>query len=207
MDAPEHAAEEEELRLLAAARAGEEQAFAALVRRHQLGVFRIALRMLGDRAEAEDVAQDVFVSVFLHLERFEERARFSTWLYRVTINHCHNRLRYLNRRGRGRHRSIETGATEPSWLEARSADAPLGRPPPRPDQAVETREQAQGLRQALLTLPEEQRTLLVLRDLEQLSYEEIVAITELPLGTVKSRLHRARLALAATLQRSSEEVR
>ncbi len=204
MDAPAHDPEEE-ARLLAAARAGEERAFTALVRRHQHDVFRLALRMLGDRTEAEDVAQDVFVSVFLHVERFEERARLSTWLYRVTINHCHNRLRYLRRRASGRHRSLDAGSAERSLATEHAEEAPLGRPPPRPDRVAETRDRLRTLQRALQDLSEAQRTLVVLRDMEQLSYEEITAITDLPLGTVKSRLHRARLALAEALRRRGVE--
>ncbi len=202
--APPNEDAEDEGALLTRVRAGDEAAFASLVRRHQQDVYRLALRMLGQPSEAEDVAQEVFVSLFLNAGKFEGRARLSTWLYRVTVNHCHNRLRYLRRRGHGRHRALEAGDTERAAGQGVLGGAPLGQPPPRPEQALEGRQLAEALRAALDTLGEEHRTLLVLRDLEQLSYERICEITQLPLGTVKSRLHRARLALAKALKAEQE---
>jgi RNA polymerase sigma-70 factor, ECF subfamily len=166
-------------------------AFERLVRAHQDRVFEFCVRMLGDRLEAEDVAQEVFVSVHEHLLRFRFEARVSTWLFRIAKNHCLNRLKYLRRRGHGRSEPLtEVG-------EGRLAAALGG--PVKPDEALAAARERAWVHQAIAQLDEEPRLMVVLRDIEGLSYEEIVEITELPLGTVKSRLHRARERLGELL--------
>jgi RNA polymerase sigma-70 factor (ECF subfamily) len=193
--AAEDAARAERL-LVARLRRGDPEAFETFVRTHQDRLYDFCLRMLGDREEANDVVQDVFVSAHQHLARFREDARLSTWLFRIGKNHCINRLKYLKRRGRGR--SEEYGEENEGAL----ADA-LG-PSPGPDAALETARERARVQWAISQLEPDARMLVALRDIEGLSYEEIIDITELPEGTVKSRLHRAREKLAQLLGRLEE---
>jgi RNA polymerase sigma-70 factor, ECF subfamily len=192
---PEDTAREERL-LLSRLRRGEPEAFEALVRAHQDRLYDFCVRMLGDREEAHDLVQDIFVSAHQHLARFREDSRLSTWLFRIAKNHCINRLKYLRRRGRGR--SEEYGAQNEGMLaEALGAQ-------PGPDAALEAAREQARVQWAISRLEPDARMLVALRDIEGLSYEEIVDITELRLGTVKSRLHRARERLADLLGRVEE---
>lgn len=181
----------EERLLLTRLRRGEPEAFEALVRSHQDRLYDFCVRMLGDREEAYDLVQDIFVSAHQHLARFREDSKLSTWLFRIGKNHCINRLKYLKRRGRGR--SEEYGEQSEGVLMET-----LGSPP-GPDAALESAREQARVQGALGRLEPDARMLVALRDIEGLSYEEIVSITELPLGTVKSRLHRAREKLAELL--------
>lgn len=169
---------------------GDASAFSELVHAYQDRVFAFCARMLGDRHEAEDVAQDVFLSVFKHAGDFRGEASFNTWIYRIARNHALNRIKYLERRGRAVKRSLD------EMGEERLASPRLG-----PDAEIEGRQTSQLVRDAIARLPEQQRSVLVLRDLEGLAYEDITDITGLALGTVKSRIHRARAALAERLSR------
>jgi RNA polymerase sigma-70 factor (ECF subfamily) len=190
------AALREERLLLARLRRGEPEAFESLVRTHQDRLYDFCVRMLGDREEANDLVQDVFVSAHQHLAKFREDSKLSTWLFRIGKNHCINRLKYLKRRGRGR--SEEYGE------QSEGALADLLGSPPGPDAALESAREQARVQWAISQLDPEPRMLVALRDIEGLSYEEIVDITELPLGTVKSRLHRAREKLADLLGRLEE---
>jgi RNA polymerase sigma-70 factor (ECF subfamily) len=185
---------EPEQMLLRRLRDRDESAFRELVETHRDRVFNITYRMLGDRAEAEDVAQEVFISVFKTIDAFREEAKFSTWLYRVTVNHCKNRIKYLARRhDRDRDELDETShETNGAAGEPRHA---------QPDRALEGAQLEVLLQEAIAHLDDDQRAVVVLRDVEDLSIEEICEITGLPDGTVKSRLHRARLVLRKRLQR------
>lgn len=183
-----------EHRLIERIRRGDERAFAQLVRVYQDRVFSLCLRMLGDRAEAEDLVQEIFVAVHAHLAGFRAEASLSTWIYRVSRNRCLNRLKYLGRRGHGLTSTLEGVG------DARLADA-AGRAPVRPDHHLEGRELQSVLERALLALSEEQRLMVILRDVDGLAYDEIATICEVPGGTVKSRLHRARVALAEAVER------
>ncbi len=175
----------------------DEQAFRELMVEHRDKVYNLTLRMLGNRAEAEDVAQEVFIQVFKTIDTFREESKLSTWLYRVAVNLCKNRIKYLARR-QDRNKDQLDETTEAA---ASSAAAAPGGPPPRPDRAVEGAQIEKVLQDAIATLDEDHRVLVVLRDVEDLSIEEICAITGLPDGTVKSRLHRARLALRKKVTR------
>jgi RNA polymerase sigma-70 factor (ECF subfamily) len=183
--------------LLRRLRDRDERAFRELVTAHRDRVYNITFRMLGNRAEAEDVAQEVFITVFKTIDTFREESKFSTWLYRVAVNHSKNRIKYLSRRqDRNQDELDETNAN------SSSSDAPISAPvPSAPDRALEGAQMEKLLQEAIATLDEDQRVVVVLRDVEDLSIEEICDITGLPDGTVKSRLHRARLALRKKLQR------
>jgi RNA polymerase sigma-70 factor (ECF subfamily) len=166
----------------------DEAAFNELVRRHQAQVYRLLLRMLGDAAEAEDVAQEVFVSVFKSIDGFRGESALSTWLYRIAANHAKNRIKYLARRARDAEQPLD------EFAETRASAAFTARPD-GPDQLVESQQAGGHLQRAYASLEDEQRLLLSLRDMDNMSYEEIRQITGLPIGTVKSKLHRARIAL------------
>jgi RNA polymerase sigma-70 factor (ECF subfamily) len=181
------------------AASGDQRAFAQLVTLYQRRVFSVAVRMLGDTQEAEDVAQEVFVALHGALKGFRVESRLSTWIYRITRNHCLNRIKYLNRRGR---RAMAAAGQdrdgEDTLQQVRS-------PGPSPARQLESSQDARALEAALQQLPHEQRLLVVLREVEQLSYEEMVQITGLPEGTIKSRLHRARAALLGALPELQED--
>ena len=183
--------------LIARLRRGDAEAFEVLVKTHQDRVYDFCVRMLTDREEAFDLTQEIFISVHKHLDKFRADAKLTTWIYRIARNHCLNRLKYLKRRGRGR--SDEYGeSNELSITES------LGGGPQQPDDAVQGKNDRALVHRAIQELDEDQRSLVVLRDVEGLSYEEIMEITELPEGTVKSRLHRAREKLAGILTRLEE---
>ena len=178
-----------ERKLIERIQRGDERAFALLVRTYQDRVFSLSVRMLGSREEAEDLAQEIFVAIHKNIASFRAEAQLSTWIYRVTRNRCLNRLKYLSRRSQGLSSPLET-------VPDRRLNELSGRAPLRPDHHLEGRQLQNVLEDCLTTIPEEQRMLLLLRDVDDLSYDEIAQIHELPVGTVKSRLHRARAALA-----------
>ncbi len=193
--------DEQEQALIERLRRQDEAAFNALVRHYEQRVFRLVSRMLGDHAEAEDVAQEVFVTIFKSIGGFRGESKLSTWIYRIATNHCKNRVKYLDRRARGKKTELdelsEHGALESASM---SSSAQVS----RPDEQAEANQIESIVRAAIAELDEEQRELVILRDVENLSYEEIQAITGLVEGTVKSRLHRARLQLMKAVQRASE---
>lgn len=164
---------------------GDRAAFNQLVLKYRNRVMGIAARMVGDRAEAEDLAQDVFVKAYHALDGFHGDALFSTWLYRITANSC------LNHRKR-RRREATTA------LDGPAPTAPDGAA--NPQSLLERKELKLLLEKAIQALPQDQRLVLILRDIEGLSYEEIADSTGLELGTVRSRLHRARSALRMTIR-------
>jgi RNA polymerase sigma-70 factor, ECF subfamily len=178
----------DERRLVERLKRRDEAAFNELVRQNQGPLYRMLVRLLGDPAEAEDVAQEVFISVFKAIESFRGDAALSTWLHRIAANHAHNRRKYLARRGRDAQRPFEERA------DAIDAGT-FGPRPHTPHQLVESLQAERHVQQALSELDDEQRLLITLRDLEDMSYEDIRQVTGLPIGTVKSKLHRARMAL------------
>ena len=162
----------------------------------------MVFRMLGNHAEAEDACQEVFILVWKSIDSFRGDAKFSTWLYRIAANHCKNRLKYLSRRSYGTTGELDEVAEHA--LHALQVGGPASVLVPHvdgPEAAVAGQQAERLLQEAIARLEPEQRELLVLRDVEDLSYDEIAQITGLPEGTVKSRLHRARMALKAHLSR------
>jgi len=173
-------------------------AFDELFRAEYARVVRIAYRVVGDQGAAEDVAQDVFITVFKTIETFRGEAKFSTWLLRIAANHSKNRIKHLARR--------PTEGVDPDDVsQVRSLpDRPA--PPVQsqidaPDKILEGAQTNALIQQAIADLDEDQRLLVVLRDVEELSYDEIGEITGLPEGTIKSRLHRARMAIKEWVDR------
>ncbi len=202
MNAPMTPAEEH--RLVKRLKRREELAFHELVLRHQRSIYNLCLRMIGHPIEAEDVAQDVFVRSFIAIDTFRGDSSLGTWLYRIAINLCKNRLKYLGRR---RHGSAQTVDDVPEGELIRSVAGGLsvGEPAPRPDDVLAGNQTEALIQQALASVEPEFRELLVLRDIEGLSYAEVMAITGLAEGTVKSRLHRARLALKEAYEALTRE--
>lgn len=186
--------------LLRRLRRREPEAFREMVTRHQTPVFSLCLRMLGNAAEAEDVAQDVFVRCFVSIERFRGDSSLSTWLYRIAVNLCKNRLKHLSRRRWGLFDRFEELA-ERLLGESPGVGSSMGEALPPPDAALTGTQTEDRVQRALATLDVEHRELLVLRDIEGLSYADVQAVTGLAEGTVKSRLHRARLALKSAYER------
>ncbi|HWO18454.1 MAG TPA: sigma-70 family RNA polymerase sigma factor [Kofleriaceae bacterium] len=184
--------------LLRRLRDRDERAFRELLELHKDRVYNISFRMLGNRAEAEDVAQEVFISVFKTIDSFRAESKFSTWLYRVAVNHCKNRIKYLARR-----HDRDRDELDESSQHHQANGAVVGAPvrAAQPDRALEGAQMERLLQEAIGNLDDDHRIVVVLRDIEDLSIEEICEITGLPDGTVKSRLHRARLALRKKLQR------
>jgi RNA polymerase sigma-70 factor (ECF subfamily) len=177
----------------------DERAFAEFVKTYKNQVFNLVLRMLGNRQEAEDVAQEVFITVFKNIGTFRGDCRLSTWIYRIATNHCRNRIKYLSRRRTQEHREYQDdlGRLQP---KDGMASAPTAGSIERPDQMAEGRQMEKMVQAAISSLDDDHREVVVLRDIQNLAYQDICEITGLPQGTVKSRLHRARLALKEKLK-------
>jgi RNA polymerase sigma-70 factor (ECF subfamily) len=172
--------------------AGDEDASALLVAEHHRMVFGLASHLLGNRDEALDLTQEVFLRVFRSIHRFRGQSALRTWIHRITVNQARNRLRWWRRRYHGDQVSLDAHFQGGGDLALRT-DATA------PDRVFARHELAGRLQVAIERLPFEQRTAIVLRELEGLSYEEIAFSLGLPIGTVKSRLTRARQALRAEL--------
>jgi RNA polymerase sigma-70 factor (ECF subfamily) len=191
---------DEEARFIAQLVARDEQAFSALVRAYEQRVFALILRMLGNRAEAEDLAQEVFVQVFKAIGTFRSESKLSTWIYRIAINLCKNRRKYL----RVRHTSDQDELDAHEERPATTSPATAAQVD-RPDEMMAGRQVERIVQRAILALEPTFRECLVLRDVEELSYEEIGQITGLPEGTVKSRIHRARAQLKELVEEALGE--
>lgn len=191
------AATDQDRCLVDLAQHGDVRAFEALVRRHERWVFTLAHRMVGDRADAEDLAQEVFLKAYRGLSSFRGGSRFSTWLYAIASHHCVNHLTsrgYRTRReARSDAKSDASGRILPSGVE-RVADAAPG-----PDAVLEQRDLRRAIEDALARMTVDHRMVVILRDIQGLSYEEIAETLGVELGTVRSRLHRARMELKAQL--------
>ncbi|MCP4198877.1 MAG: sigma-70 family RNA polymerase sigma factor [Proteobacteria bacterium] len=162
---------------------------------YQRPVFNLMYRMLGNREEAEDLSQEVFITVFKKVDTFRGEALLSTWIFRIATNICKNRQKYLGRRyydRPGNRAGLENVAAGQRNVGTCASVS-------RPDETVEGYQAERLLQQAIGNLGEDQKLVLILRDIENMSYDNIAAITGLPLGTVKSRLHRARMLLKEKL--------
>jgi len=176
--------------------AGEESACAELVASHERMVFQLAVHLLGDRDEALDLSQEVFLRVFRTLPSFRGQSALKTWIYRIAINQARNRQRWWRRRRRSDQVQLEQHVLDYGELkQPGDADAP--------DRALVRKQMAARLWAALDALPFDQRTVIVLREIDGLSYEEIAESLSVAVGTVKSRLTRAR----QTLRHQLTEVR
>ena len=173
---------------------GEERAFQELVERYQTRLLNFIYRTIGDRERAEDLVQEVFIRVYRHLHRFDRSKKFSTWAYTIASNLAKNELR-----NRSRNPLVLFQAITKNWQDE---DRPLQfeDETTRPDDLYRKRHLRQLVEQATAQLPEHHREVFVLRELEGKSYEEIAEITSCNLGTVKSRLNRARTSFAEIIE-------
>ena len=178
----------EESQLIALARQGQTEAFGELVRRYQDRLYNVVYGYLNDAEEAQDVVQEAFLSAFQSVDGFKGGSRFFTWLYRIAINHAIDLKR--KRRALVRREVIAADDLQPEDVSVDS----------RPDAPVERNEEAHRVRRALARLSPEHRLVLVLKEMDGLRYEEIAAVINVPIGTVRSRLHRARLELRDILE-------
>lgn len=184
-----------EAALVARSLAGEDAACTELVEEHQRMVFQLAFHLLGDQEEALDLSQDVFLQVFRMLDRFRGQSSLRTWIYRIVVNQARNRQRWWRRRYQAFQVSLDD-------LIATHGELPSPRDECGPERLLRQKEQAGRVWDALRGLPFDQRTALVLREIDGLAYDEIAFSLNVAVGTVKSRLARARQLLRAELQRS-----
>ena len=184
---------ESDVLVIARARRGEESAFAELLRRYRAPVFNLCLRMLKNVDDAEDVAQEVFVKVFGMLERYDERYAFRSWVFKIAANQSIDFIR----KNRVRLQSLD----EPVRYRGEEIERQFPDQGPRPDEDYERHEIGRVLLEITDELPPHYRSMIVLRHQEQLSYEEIAQVLDLPLGTVKARIHRARAMMKDKLRR------
>ena len=172
-----------EILLISRARGGDREAFGELVEQYRDNVYRLAYRMCGNAYDADEAAQEAFVAAWRALPNFRGDAKFSTWLYRLTTNAAIDVMRREKR-----HQTVGDG----EMIEvADDADSP--------QETVERTEQQEAVQKALATLSEEYREVLLLRYMEELDYAEIAEVLQLPSGTVKSRINRAKAALKTAL--------
>jgi len=172
---------------------GDKRAFDLLVGKYQRKLFRLLSRLIRDQAEIEDVAQEAFVKAYRALPNFRGESAFYTWLYRIAINTAKN---YLVAQGRRAPTQTETEVEDAENFE----DGESLRTEDTPDRMLLSKQVAEAVNRAIERLPEELRTAIVLRELEGLSYEEIAASMNCPIGTVRSRIFRAREAVAEELR-------
>lgn len=183
-----------EQELIQAARSGDQKAFAALVEANQAMVYSLAYRMTGNSEDAADLTQEAFLNAWRGLARFQGQASFSTWLYRLTSNAC---IDFLRREKRRSTLSLTLEADEEESRQTEVSDERWS-----PEALLDRQESLQAVRRALGQLSDEHREVLLLRELEGLSYREIAQALDLEEGTVKSRIARARLALRDFLLQS-----
>ncbi|MCI8341759.1 MAG: sigma-70 family RNA polymerase sigma factor [Firmicutes bacterium] len=178
----------EVMALVEKAKKGDSASFGSLIIHHERFVYNVVYRMLPNKEDAEDISQEVFIKAYKYLNRFDGKAAFSTWLYKIAVNTCIDEIR--KRRGKETisiNAEIDTGE---GTVEKEYVSGIIG-----VEEEVLSKEGVEIIKRAINNLSEEQKTVITLRDIEGLSYIEIAEITECSMGTVKSRLSRARQAL------------
>jgi RNA polymerase sigma-70 factor (ECF subfamily) len=175
---PEPPIEPDDAALVHQFQGGLDEAFMTLMGRHERRVYNLAYRMLGDTEDARDATQEAFLSCFRNLSSFRGEAAFSTWLHRIAVNACYDSLR----------RRRDTASLDATPIE----------PSPHPDHA-DRADTALDVQRALLSVPPDFRAVLVMHEVQDMPVEDVAEVLGLPVGTVKSRLHRARVALARAL--------
>ncbi len=188
----------EDLKLIKRCKRGEEAAFADLLARYRNAIYGLCFRMTRRSEDARDLAQEVFIKVFSLLDRYDESYAFSSWIFRIATNHCidhlrRNRLRFLSLDG---YRDAEGDEIEMQ----------LPHKGPQPDRLLENSEAMERLEEVIGDLPPHYRAIILLRHDQELSYEEIATILDLPLGTVKARIHRARNLVVKMLHERSYDL-
>jgi RNA polymerase sigma-70 factor, ECF subfamily len=171
---------------------GDQEAFGEIVEIYKNSIYQLCFRMLGNRHEAEDIAQEAFIRAYLNINTFNQDLKFSTWLFRIATNLCIDRMRkkkpdhYLDAEVKG-----TEGLTMYSQIPSNT---------PLPEEELESLELHETVQKEILKLPDKYRSAIVLKYMEELSLNEISEILDLPLGTVKTRIHRGREALRQQLR-------
>ncbi|NCO33010.1 MAG: sigma-70 family RNA polymerase sigma factor [Armatimonadetes bacterium] len=197
--APHDGAEKE---LIARCLDGNLETFDRLMEMHETQIYNLAYRMIGNREDAADLTQDAFIRAFHALPRFRGGSAFSTWLYRIATNVCLDHIKkYRRQKSKMTPSQIRTADQEELDLLDELGDSSLD-----PQEVLDRREQQKAVQSVISTLPEHQRAVLVLYDIQGESYEEVAQILDISIGTVKSRLNRARLALKSRLETLREQL-
>lgn len=187
-----------EKELIRRAKQGDMLAFEELILKHEKIVYNVALRMMNHSEDARDISQDVFLKAYKNLANFDERSAFSTWLYRITHNTCIDEMR--KRKGKHSYSLEEEMESEEGSMQRQIADEG-----DTPEESLLREEEKGEILQALDTLSGEHKAAIILRDVKGLSYDEIAEILELSMGTVKSRISRARNQLKAEILKMREQ--
>jgi RNA polymerase sigma-70 factor (ECF subfamily) len=173
--------------------AGDQHAWEQIVRIHWRKVFNVAYKFVGKHDEAEDLTQDIFLKIFKSLNTFDRRANFQTWLISVSRNLCIDHYRSVRKERETIDRDVDPADLMPVSVEV------------SPYMALEARDRVSMLREAMTSLPDTLRTAVLLRDIQELTYQEIADQLELPEGTVKSRINRGRTELARQIKRLKDQ--
>jgi RNA polymerase sigma factor (sigma-70 family) len=168
---------------------GDQQAWEAIVRTYWRKVFNVAYKFVGKHDEAEDLTQDIFLKIFKSLDTFDRRANFQTWLISISRNLCIDHYRSVRKERETIDRDVDANALMPESRE------------PGPIASLEQRDRVMLLRQAMAALPDTLRTAVLMRDIQEMSYQEIADALRLPEGTVKSRINRGRTELARQIRK------
>jgi RNA polymerase sigma-70 factor (ECF subfamily) len=187
----------EEIIFVSRLQANEDAAYDELVRTYSASIFHVAYRMLGDTAEASDAVQEIFLKVFRNIGGFKGEAALKTWIFKIAFSEILNRLRWWKRR----YRFATTSLDEQANGNGTGAVHSVASRGPTPEEALQSKEQETAIQQALSRLSGEHRSIIVLRDIEGFSYNEIADVLGISIGTVKSRLARARADLKKSLMR------
>lgn len=174
---------------------GDVQGFNRLVLLYQTKIYNLALNYVKSQEEAKDLAQDIFVTVYRSLPKLREKEKFTSWLYQIAINHCRNRYKKLSRRGYFNNISLDD---EESFLQIPGDEGP--------EKSLQRQNTINLVRSTIDSLPEAEKEIILLRDIQELAYEEISAILDIPLGTVKSKLNRARTSLKDRLKKFYQDL-
>src|SRR2546425_5499002 len=193
LDRPELTAQEAQF--VSRLQANEDAAYDELVRVYSATIYHVAYRMLGDGADASDVVQDIFLKVFRNIGGFKGEAALKTWIFKIAFSEILNRLRWWKRRHRFTTLSLDESAN------GDAASHSVRHAGPTPEEILQAKERENAIQQALWRLSGEHRSIIVLRDIEGFSYAEIAQVLGVSIGTVKSRLARARGDLKKSLMR------
>lgn len=175
---------------------GQREAFDILVEKYYKKIYNLSYRFVGDSEEANDLAQEIFAAAYQNLKRFRGDAKFSTWLFQIAANRGKNRFKYLKRRGYFANRAPRDGDDEKDALQREIPDDSMN-----PEKIFASKQIRRIVQDAINDLEPDHKEIVILRDIEGFSYDEIAQILNLPEGTTKSRLHRARMVVKEKLKK------
>jgi RNA polymerase sigma-70 factor (ECF subfamily) len=187
----------QDAQLIQAAQRGDREALGQLLQHHQQRIFNICLRMVSHRDDAIEIAQDVMVKVIEHIADFKGQAALTTWITRIAMNQS---ISHLRKRKLRQTTSLDTSVTDPGDQLSPLREQLKDSREPTPLKSVQNREMLMHLQEALSQIEDDFRVVLVLRDFQQMDYQQVAEVLDVPVGTVKSRLFRGRLALRKVMQ-------